>query len=118
MKRSVLAVVVAVLVFSGVSVFAQSESFVGVVKAVNGSSVTVERGSITGVFSFDSKTHIGVKGATAKTAEAKAAGKPGATGPDLIHVGDQVKVSYTYASSTNKMVVGDITVTESLAPKK
>ena len=118
MKRSVLAAVVAVLVLSGVSVFAQSESFVGVVKAVNGSSVTVEHGSITGLFNFDAKTHVGVRGASAKTAEAKAAGKPGATGPDLLHVGDQVKVSYTYTASSNKMVVGDITVLESLGAKK
>jgi hypothetical protein len=96
MKRSVFAAVVAVLVLSG---------------------VTVEHGSITGVFSFDAKTHIGVKGATAKTAEAKAAGKPGATGPDLLHAGDQVKVTYSYTASTNKMTVSDITVTESLAKK-
>jgi hypothetical protein len=118
MKRSVFLAAVAVLALAGVSVLAQSESFVGIVKAVSGSTVTVERGSITGVFSFDAKTHVGVKGATAKTNEAKAAGKPGATGPDLLHAGDQVKVSYTYTASSNKMVVSDITVLESLAAKK
>jgi hypothetical protein len=117
MKRSVFAAVIAVLVLSGVSVWAQSESFIGVVKAVSGASVTVEHGTITGVFNFDAKTHIGVKGATAKTAEAKAAGKPGATGPDLLHTGDQVKVTYSYTASTNKMIVSDITVLESLAKK-
>ena len=117
MKRSVFAAVVAVLVLAGASVFAQSESFVGVVKAVNGASVTVEHGTITGVFNFDAKTHVGVRGATAKTEEAKAAGKPGLTVPDVVHVGDQIKVTYTYTASTNKMIVGDITVLESLAKK-
>jgi hypothetical protein len=118
MKRSVFASVVAVLVLTGVSVWAQSESFVGVVKAVNGATVTVEHGSITGVFAFDAKTHVGAKGSTAKTAEAKAAGKAGLTVPDVVHVGDQVKVTYSYTASTNKMVVGDITVLESLTAKK
>jgi len=57
------------------------ESFVGVVKAVSGSSLTVERGSITGVFNVDASTHIAARGATAKTKEAQAAGKPGAHRP-------------------------------------
>jgi hypothetical protein len=117
MKRNVFLAVVAVLSLSGVGVWAQSESFVGTVKAVSGSSVTVEHGSITGVFNFDAKTHVGVKGATAKTKEAQAAGKAGVTVPDLVHVGDQVKVMYTFTASTNKMVVGDITVLESLTKK-
>ena len=57
MKRSVFVVMVAVLALSGASAWAQTtESFLGVVKSVNGSSVTVERGSITGIFGFDSKT--------------------------------------------------------------
>ena len=71
-----------------------TESFMGVVKAVSASSVTVERGTITGVFTVDSKTLVGVQGATAKTKEAKAAGKPGLTVPDAVHVGDQVMVRY------------------------
>jgi len=32
---------------------AKTETFVGVVKAVSGSSLTVERGSITGIFNVD-----------------------------------------------------------------
>ena len=68
MKRKVLAVMVAVLALSGVHAWAQAtESFLGSVKAVSGNSVTVERGTLTGVFSFDSKTHVSVAGATAKT---------------------------------------------------
>ena len=46
---------------------AKTESFFGIVKAVSGSSVTVERGTITGVFTVDSKTHVGARGATAAT---------------------------------------------------
>lgn len=118
MKRNVFLAVVAVLALSGVGVLAQSESFVGIVKAVNGATVTVEHGSITGVFSFDAKTHVSVRGATAKTQEVKDAGKPGLTVPDVVHAGDQVKVTYTYTASTNKMVVGDIAVLASLTPKK
>ena len=114
MKRMVVAML-AVLVLSGVSVWAQAESFVGTVKSVTGSSVTVERGALTGVFAVDSKTHVGVAGATAKTKEAQAAGKPGATVADLLKVGDQVRVRYTYTAATNKMVVSDITMMERVA---
>ena len=118
MKRSVFLAVIAVLALSGVSAWAQaSETFVGTVKSMTGSSVTVERGTITGVFAVDAKTHVGVKGATAKTQEAKAAGKPGATIPDLLHVGDQVQVKYTFMSKSNTMLVTDVTVLESLAKK-
>ena len=93
------------------------ESFMGIVKAVSGSSVTVERGTITGVFTVDPKTHVAVQGATAKTKEAKAAGKPGLTVPDAVHVGDQVVVKYRETSG--KMLASDIQVrTKSLASKK
>ena len=118
MKRSLFWAVAMVLVLSGVSVWAQAtESFVGNVKAVTGSSVTVERGAITGVFAVDAKTHVGVAGATAKTKEAQAAGKPGITVADVLHVGDQVRVRYMYNEKSNKMTVSDITVLESIAKK-
>ena len=84
------------------------ESFMGVVKAVSASSVTVERGTITGVFTVDAKTHVAVQGATAKTKEAKAAGKAGLTVPDAVHVGDQVMVKYHEMKGT--MMATDIQV--------
>ena len=84
------------------------ESFMGVVKAVSSSSVTVERGTITGVFTVDPKTHVAVQGATAKTKEAKAAGKPGLTVPDAVHVGDQVVVKYREMKSN--MLASEIQV--------
>src|SRR2546427_8526750 len=119
MKRSVFWAVAIALVLSGVSAWAQAtESFVGTVKSVSGSSVTVERGALTGVFAVDTKTHVGVRGATAKTQEAQKAGKPGISVADVLHTGDQVRVRYTYNQQANKMTVSDITVLESLAAKK
>jgi len=106
---------VAVLALSGVYAWAQAtESFLGTVKAVSGNSVTVERGTITGVFGFDSKTHVSVSGATAKTKENQAAGKSGLTVPDVVHIGDQVM----YVEKANRMIASDIQVRASLAPKK
>ena len=84
------------------------ESFMGVVKTVTNSSVTVERGTITGVFTVDPKTHVAVQGATAKTKEAKASGKAGLTVPDAVHVGDQVVVKYHEMNNT--MMATDIQV--------
>ena len=116
MKRNLA--VVAVLVLLGVRAWAQgTENFVGLVKAVSGNSVTVERGPVTGVFAVDSKTHLTARGSTAKTRENQAAGKPGLTVPDMVHKGDQVRVRYTYNDKTNAMVVNDITVLESISTK-
>src|SRR5262245_5383833 len=118
MMRRVVVVMAAVLALSGVRAWAQAESFMGTVKAVSGSSVTVERGTITGVFAVDAKTHVSAKGSTAKTKENVAAGKPGLTVPDIIHVGDQVMVKYSYVEKSNTMLVSDISVRESLSTKK
>jgi hypothetical protein len=108
--------VVAAFVLLGARAWAQ-ENFIGMVKAVTGNSVTVERGSITGVFAVDAKTHITAKGSTAQTAANKAAGKPGLTVPDMVHTGDQVRVRYTYNDKTNAMTVSDIAVLETIAKK-
>lgn len=119
MKRSVYLAVIVVLGLSSVGVLAQgtprTESFTGVVKAVSGSSVTVERGSITGMFAVDAKTHVAARGATAKTKENQAAGKPGLTVPDVVHVGDQVTVKFQERSSG--MVATDIMMVASLSKK-
>ena len=96
---------------------AKTETFVGVVKAVSGSSLTVERGSITGIFNVDSKTHVSARGATAKTKENQAAGKPGLTVPDAVHVGDQVVVKFQETSG--RMVASEISVrTVAVQPAK
>jgi len=112
-----LATVLALGIGSAAAQGTKTESFVGVVKAVSGSSVTVERGSIVGTFTVDSSTHIAARGATAKTKEAKEAGKPGLTVPDAVHVGDQVVVKYREV--TGKMMASDIQVrVKSAAAKK
>lgn len=120
MKRNVL-LAVAVLVGLGlftISARAQSaESFLGVVKAVSGSSITVEHGTIVGVFAVDPKTHISASGATSKTKENQAAGKPGLTVPDIVHVGDQVMVKYVFNDKANTMTASEIQVRVTLAKK-
>ena len=73
---------------------AAAERFQGVVKAITGSSITVERGTLSGVFTVDSKTHIAAKGASTATKKNKDAGKPGLTVADAVHVGDQVIVMF------------------------
>jgi len=118
MKRSMYLAAVVMLVFSSTGLRAQApktESFVGTIKALSGSSVTVERGTISGIFTVDSKTHVSAKGSTAKTKEAQAAGKPGLTIADAFHVGDQVQVKYQ--ESGNKMVATDIALVASIAGK-
>jgi len=118
MKRRACLAAAVVFAFSSVGVWAQaaSESFVGVVKSISATSITVERGSITGVFGVDSSTYVGAKGASTKTRAAKEAGKPGITVADVVHVGDQVKV--TYQQKGNAMAASKIEVRASLATGK
>jgi hypothetical protein len=121
MKRTAYLAVAAIVVFvpSLVRVSAQKtsavETFTGVVSAMSGSSLTVERASITGIFTVDPKTMINVRGATAKTKASKEAGKPGLTLADAVHVGDQVTVKYHQDGKT--MIANNILVRESLGKK-
>ena len=84
------------------------ESFFGMVKAVSGSSVTVERGTISGTFSVNAQTHVAAKGATTKTQENVAAGKAGLTVPDVVHVGDQVMIKFR--ETKGAMIASEIQV--------
>jgi hypothetical protein len=114
MKRiTYLAAIAAGILALAAPALAASESFTGNVKAVSGSSITVERGTLTGVFTVTGKTQVSVHGATAKTKEARAAGKPGLTIPDAVHLGDQVTVKYVEQGSS--LVAADIIVRVSLA---
>ena len=116
MKRiTYLAAIAVGLLAWAAPVQAASESFTGNVKAVSGSSITVERGSLTGVFAVNGSTHLTVTGATAKTKEAKAAGKPGLTVPDAVHVGDYVIVRYV--EQGKGMLASDIRVVTPLPGK-
>ena len=110
MKRIVYLAAAMVLAVGVAGAAAQTpiQSFMGTVKVVTGSSVTVERISLTGVFTVDTKTHVAAKGATGKTKENKEAGKPGLTVPDAVHVGDFVVVKYREVAGT--MLATDIQV--------
>src|SRR2546428_6470516 len=119
--RVVSSLTLAMVLALGLSAAAQGgaaspvESFRGVVKAVSSTSVTVERGTLSGVFTVDPKTHVAAKGATTATKKAKEAGKAGLTVPDAVHVGDQVVVMYRETSG--KMMATDIQVRASVAQK-
>jgi hypothetical protein len=108
------AIVVGVLAWAAPA-HAAAESFTGIVKAVSDSSITVERGTASSAFRVNANTHLRVKGATAKTNNARAAGKAGLTVPDAVHVGDQVTVKY--AEQGHERVAADILVLVSLAAK-
>jgi hypothetical protein len=103
-----LAMVLALGVGGAAAAGQAPESFLGVVKAVSGSSVTIERGSLSGTFNVTPATHVAVQGATAKTLENKRAGKAGLTVPDAVHIGDQVVVKFHETNGT--MVATDIQV--------
>jgi hypothetical protein len=94
---------------------AASDWLTGSVTAVSASSITVERGTGNNVFSVTPTTHVKVRGASAKTREARAAGKPGLAISDAVHVGDQVSVRYIEQGSG--LVAAEINVRVSLATK-
>ena len=116
MKRiTYLAAIAVALLAWAAPAQAAAESFMGSVKAVSASSITIERGTITGVFAVNTSTHLTVTGATAKTKEAKAAGKAGLTVPDAVHVGDWVIVRYV--DQGKGMLASDIRVVTPLPGK-
>src|SRR5438093_1540866 len=59
-----LAMVLALGVAGAAAAGQSAESFMGVVKSVSGSSVTIERGTLSGTFNVTSATHVAVQGAT------------------------------------------------------
>jgi hypothetical protein len=119
MTRLMQFAVLAALALGGARLAAQdaarAESFMGGVKAVSDSSITVERGAISRIFTVNPKTHVSAKGSSAKTRENRAAGKPGLTVPDAVHVGDQVLIKYLEQSGT--LVATEIQVRATIAKK-
>lgn len=116
MKRTTYLAAIAVSALAwGVPAQAATESFTGNVTAVSASSITIERGTQSTVFTVNGNTHVSVGGATSKTKKAQAAGKPGLIVPDVVHLGDQVTVKYS--AQGNGWVAADIYVRVSLAPK-
>jgi hypothetical protein len=90
---------IAALMLGGVAVAAQEsehDSFIGIVKTVSDSAISVERGATMFAFAINSKTHVAARGATSKTRQNLAAGKAGLTVPDVVQVGDQVFIKYEW----------------------
>ena len=98
MKRFLLLAVAALLISA--PAFGQAKasadkkmSASGTVSAVSANSLTVKGKDGEWTFAIDKSTHVGVKGATKKTAAAKDAKQPLAI-TQYVKVGDQVTVSY------------------------
>jgi len=115
MKRITYLAAIVVGVLAWAAPAHAAESLTGTVKAVSDSPITVEHGTASSSFTVNGKTHLTVKGATAKTQNARAAGKAGLTVTDAVHVGDQVTVKN--AEKGNERVAADIHVLVSLAAK-
>ena len=90
---------IAALMLGGVALAAQEsdrDSFIGIVKTVSDSAISVERGATMFAFVINAKTHVAARGATSKTRENLAAGKAGLTVPDVVQAGDQVFIKYEW----------------------
>jgi hypothetical protein len=98
MKRLLLALPLAALSVVGLPTshaFAQEAKTVhGTVTDIGGSSVTVKIGAQEMKFSVDNKTRVEARGASTKSREAAASGKPGPFLGDVIKVGQAVSVHY------------------------
>jgi hypothetical protein len=73
---------------------AKTQSAIGAVKTVSGSTFTVDTGKSELKFMVDAETYILAKGASTKTRAKKASGQGGLTIADVVHEGDQVLVKY------------------------
>ncbi|MGH9146817.1 MAG: hypothetical protein ACRD1Q_08920 [Vicinamibacterales bacterium] len=76
---------------------AKTQTAIGAVKTVAGSTFTVDTGKSAMKFTINEETNILAKGASTKTRAKKAAGQGGLTIADVVHEGDQVVVKYVEA---------------------
>jgi hypothetical protein len=76
---------------------AKTQTAIGAVKTVSGSTFTVDTGKSALKFTVNEETNILAKGASTKTRAKKAAGQGGLTIADVVHEGDQVVVTYVEA---------------------
>jgi len=110
---ALLALVVVLVAGVGVSTAqaqagAKSQTAIGAVKNVSGSTFTVDTGKSALKFTVDAETNILAKGASTKTRAKKAAGQGGLTIADVVHEGDQVLVKYVEAGGN--LVASEIEV--------
>jgi hypothetical protein len=87
---------------------AKTQTAIGAVKNVVGSTFTVDTGKGELKFSVNEETNILAKGASTKTRAKKAAGQGGLTIADVVHEGDQVLVKY--AGTGSSLVASEIEV--------
>ena len=87
---------------------AKTQTAIGAVKTVSGSTFTVDTGKSALKFTVNEETNILAKGASTKTRAKKAAGQGGLTIADVIHEGDQVVVKYVKAG--DNLTASDIEV--------
>ena len=87
---------------------AKTQTAIGAVKNVAGSTFTVDTGKGELKFSVNEETNILAKGASTKTRAKKAAGQGGLTIADVVHEGDQVLVRY--AGTGSNLVASEIEV--------
>ena len=87
---------------------AKSQTAIGAVKTVAGSTFTVDTGKSALKFSVNEETNILARGASTKTRAKKAAGQGGLTIADVVHEGDQVVVKYVEAGGN--LVASEIEV--------
>jgi len=101
MRTMLLAVAVAVVSLVGPSpvAFAQEHQTArGIISEMSGSSLTIADNGAPMTFAIDASTQVEARGATTKSRQLEAAGKPGPRLADLLAVGQPVAVSYRSAS--------------------
>jgi hypothetical protein len=87
---------------------AKTQTAIGAVKNVAGSTFTVDTGKGELKFTVNEETNILAKGASTKTRAKKAAGQGGLTIADVVHEGDQVLVRY--GGTGSNLVASEIEV--------
>jgi hypothetical protein len=70
----------------------------GTVSAMNGTSLTIQVNGAPMTFAVDAETQVEARGASTKTRQLAAKGKPGPTLADVLSIGQPVAVSYRAAS--------------------
>jgi hypothetical protein len=96
---------------------AKTMSATGSVSAVAADSLTVKGKDAEWTFAVDGKTVVTAKGATHKTAAAKANDKPTPI-TDFVHVGDTVAVKYHDMGATKHAASVSVTASKPAAPAK
>jgi hypothetical protein len=93
----------------------KAQTAMGAVTAVTATSLTAKGKDAEWTFTIDKDTKVTARGASTKTAEMKKENK-GTSITDVVHVGDQVRVSYHDMGATKH--AASVTVTTPAPTKK